>query len=171
MNSSDKRTWHWFPTWHELTTHYFREIGFLASFSQMCGATIFWISGFTALPSINTSLADTSQGLLDGVYWVPQVIGGSGFIISGILFMLETQKNWYTPSWKVLGWHIGFWNLIGAIGFTLSGALGMAYASSGAQYEASLATWWGSWAFLIGSAIQWYECLDTHPVEEKGKGD
>lgn len=60
-----------------------------------------------------------SQGLLDGVYWVPQMVGGSGFIISGLLYMLETQPNWYSPAWEVLGWHIGFWNLIGAIGFTV----------------------------------------------------
>ena len=57
--------------------------------------------------------------------------------------------------------------LIGALGFTLCGALGPAFASSGAQYEASLATFWGSWAFLIGSLIQWYESLDKHPVIER----
>ncbi|KAL2045467.1 hypothetical protein ABVK25_012072 [Lepraria finkii] len=79
--------------------------------------------------------------------------------------MLETQPEWYLPSWDVLGWHIGFWNLIGAFGFTLSGALGPAYGNSGAEYEAALATFWGSWAFLIGSTIQWYESLDKHPVE------
>jgi len=50
--------------------------------------------------------------------------------------------------------------------FKLSGALGPAYGSSGAQYESSLSTFWGSWAFLIGSLIQWYESLDKHPVEE-----
>ena len=33
--------------------------------------------------------------------------------------MLETQKKWYLPAPKVLGWHIGLWNLIGAIGFTV----------------------------------------------------
>ena len=47
----------------------------------------------------------------------------------------------------------------------LSGALGPAYGNSGAEYEAALATFWGSWAFLIGSTIQWYESLDKHPVE------
>ena len=57
--------------------------------------------------------------------------------------------------------------LIGAVGFTLCGALGTAYDNSGAQYEASLATFWGSWAFLIGSLIQWYESLDKHPVIER----
>ncbi len=51
----------------------------------------------------------------------------------------------------------------------LCGALGPAYGNSGAQYEASLVTFWGSWAFLIGSIIQWYESLDKFVVEEKGK--
>lgn len=51
----------------------------------------------------------------------------------------------------------------------LCGALGPAYLNSGAEYEASLATFWGSWSFLIGSIIQWYESLDKHPVEVKCK--
>lgn len=160
---STGRTWVWIPSWHDLTTHYFRELGFLASLSQFCGATIFWISGFTALPGINDNLS--SQALLDGVYWTPQIVGGTGFIVSGTLYMLETQEKWYKPAFGVLGWHIAFWNLIGAFGFTLCGALGPAYGNSGAQYEASLATFWGSWAFLIGSSIQWYESLDKNPVE------
>ncbi|KAL8717493.1 MAG: hypothetical protein Q9225_005264 [Loekoesia sp. 1 TL-2023] len=74
------RSWVWFPSTYDLKTHYLREIGFLACLFQFLGATIFWISGFTALPGINNMM---SQGLLDGIYWTPQVIGGSGFIISG----------------------------------------------------------------------------------------
>jgi hypothetical protein len=31
------RNWTWLPTWHELRTHYFREVGFLACLSQMIG--------------------------------------------------------------------------------------------------------------------------------------
>lgn len=49
----------------------------------------------------------------------------------------------------------------------LCGALGPASANSGVEYQSTLATFWGSWAFLIGSVIQWYESLDRHPVEEK----
>jgi hypothetical protein len=75
--------------------------------------TIFWISGFTALPGILNLL---SKPLEDGIYWTPQVVGGSGFIVSGILFMLETQERWYLPALDVLGWHIGFWNTIGGLG-------------------------------------------------------
>ncbi|KAI1752240.1 hypothetical protein F4782DRAFT_502582 [Xylaria castorea] len=157
----EDRTWEWWPTWYELKTHYFREIGFLASLAQFIGASVFWISGFTALPSINGHL---STSVSNGVYWLPQVVGGVGFIVSGLLFMLETQKTWYTPAFNVLGWHIGFWNLIGALGFTACGALGFANGSDAAAYASDLSTFIGSLAFLIGSAIQWYESLDKYPV-------
>lgn len=57
------------------------------------------------------------------------------------------------------------------IGFTLCGALGFGAANSGCVYQGSLATFWGSWCFLIGSVIQWFEALDKHPIDiEVGGG-
>ncbi|KAK8117117.1 uncharacterized protein PG998_005398 [Apiospora kogelbergensis] len=159
-----KRAWQWWPTWHELTTHYFREIGFLACLSQFCGATVFWISGFTGVPPILNTLSTPAA---NGLFWLPQVVGGAGFIVSSWLFMLEVQPNWYTPAPRVLGWHIGVWNLIGALGFTSCGALGFAIRGDQAdavEYASTLATFIGSWAFLVGSVIQWYESLDKYPV-------
>ena len=108
----ETNSWIWCPSWIELKTHYIRELGFIASLSQLVAATIFWISGFTALPGILNHL---SPGLSDGVFWTPQIVGGSGFILSGWLFMIETQKHWWQPAPTILGWHIGFWNLIGGI--------------------------------------------------------
>ncbi|KAL6902436.1 hypothetical protein GGI43DRAFT_339038 [Trichoderma evansii] len=164
-NSDDgKKKWQWFPSWHDLRTHYLHELGFLAGASQLFGATVFGVSGFTALPGVNNHL--TPQWRLNAAYWIPQVIGGSGFIVSSSMYMLETQQKWWKPAPHLLGWHIAFWNLVGAFGFTLSGALGMAYNNSGAQFQAGLATFWGSWAFLIGSYLQLYESLNKHPVEE-----
>lgn len=115
--SKNARTWTWWPSWYELKTHYIKEVGFLACSFQMFGATVFWISGFTALPKIQKAL--TTPSALNGAYWAPQVVGGSGFIISGILFMIETQQKWYLPAYTVLGWHIGAWNLIGVSAFPL----------------------------------------------------
>ncbi|KAJ5468735.1 hypothetical protein N7475_006487 [Penicillium sp. IBT 31633x] len=163
-SSPDGRSFRWFPSMSELRSHYLHELGFLASFVQFMSASIFWIAGFTALPGIANHM---SQGLTDGVFWTPQIVGGSGFILSGLLFTLETQPKWYIPAWHVLGWHIGFWNFIGGIGFTLCGALGPASSNSGVEYQSALATFWGSWAFMIGSTIQWYESLQKHPVEKK----
>ena len=63
--------------------------------------------------------------------------------------MLEVQHAWYVPNLNVLGWHIGFWNLIGAIGFTLCGSLGFAVDQPGMEYALTLATFVASWAFLV----------------------
>ena len=133
-------SWQWLPTLTSLRTHYIHDLGFLAGATQLFAATVFGVSGITALPGINNHL--TPQWRLNAAYWIPQVIGGAGFIVSSSLYLLETQRKWYIPAPRVLGWHIAFWNLIGSVGFTLCGALGMVYGSSGAQYQAGLATFW-----------------------------
>lgn len=155
--------WSWVPDIRALREHYLHDIGFLACCFQMAGASIFWIAGLTALPGIFNHL---SPAALDVVYWTPQVIGGTGFIISGILFMIETQQRWWKPALGTLGWHIGFWNMVGGVGFTLCPAFGFD-PSSWAQYQSSCSTFWGSWAFLVGSVLQWYESLDKFPVVER----
>lgn len=149
------RRWSWWPTWDELTGHYFREVGFLASLAQTVGATIFWISGFTALAPINSAL---SVPVANGVYWLPQVVGGTGFVVSSLLYMYEVQDKWYRPTPELLGWHVGFWNLIGAIGFTLCGALGFAETSGEEiEYALALSSFVGSWAFLVCPNDLFYE--------------
>ena len=52
------------------------------------------ISGFTALPGINDKM---SQGLLDGIYWVPQIVGGSGKTI--LLLLASSSRHW-------IKWHV-----------------------------------------------------------------
>lgn len=64
------RRWTWWPSSEELRTHYLRDIGFLACLSQMIGATIFWISGFTGLPQVLGVLTVPAE---NGIYWLPQV--------------------------------------------------------------------------------------------------
>jgi len=164
--SKTDKSWVWWPSSYDLRTKYIHDLGFLACCSQLFGASVFWISGFTALPGINNKL---SSAALNGAYWFPQILGGSGFIVSGTLFMIETQKHWWQPAPSVLGWHIGLWNLIGGVGFTLCPAFGIDTASW-AQYQASCSTFWGSWAFLIGSLIQLYESLEKNPVEVDKSG-
>lgn len=80
VDAAGDRTFTWFPSWTELKTHYLHELGFLASLAQLIGATIFWIAGFTGLPGIINHM---SQRVTNGVYWVPQIVGGSLFITSG----------------------------------------------------------------------------------------
>jgi hypothetical protein len=159
-------SWIWWPSNNDLRTHYLHSLGFLASLAQLIGATIFWISGLTALPGIYNHM---SRPITIIFYWTPQVLGGLGFIVSGTLFMLETQSKWRKPAPKTLGWWIGLFNLIGGVGFTICPAFGYD-ERSWAQWQACLSTFWGSWAFLVGSVVQWYESLEKFPVEVEGKG-
>lgn len=115
------RKWTWWPTWHELRTHYFRELGFLGSFAEFIGATIFWVNTILSLPGVYNQL---SQGVLWGLYWLTYLVGGVLFIASSALYLLETQPNWYTPAPHLLGWWVGVWNMIGSVGWTLAASLG-----------------------------------------------
>ncbi|KAF9484834.1 hypothetical protein BDN70DRAFT_872097 [Pholiota conissans] len=151
----ERPKWVWFST----ETKYWHELGWYAAFFQVIAASIFWISGFTAIPTIQDAIS-THTGLLAGVFWVPQVIGGTGFVISSTFIMLEAQHVWYLPELRSLGWHVGFWNFVGGVGFTLSGGFGFNKAHW-SQYQSALSTFWGGWAFLIGSVIQWYESVNT----------
>ncbi|KAK4190657.1 hypothetical protein QBC35DRAFT_489370 [Podospora australis] len=161
-STAPERKWSWWPTAHELRTHYIKELGFLAAITQLVGATIFWMAGFTSIPPIYDSFS--SVRVMNGTYWLPQVVGGCGFIISAIFIMLEVQERWWKPNLKSLGWHIGFWNLVGAIGFTLCGALGFGVDDEAVEYASIVSTFVGSWAFLTGSVIQWYECLNKYSL-------
>ena len=48
-----------------------------------------------------------------------QVLGSCCFITAAILFMLETQHSWWRIKPLDLGWNVGFWNLVGGLGFWL----------------------------------------------------
>ncbi len=102
-------------------------------------------------------------------------------MLSALLLMLEVQRAWWCPAFKDIGWHIGFWNLVGAVGFMICGAFG--YSSQSRWVEQSaISTFWGgskrsrreghtenlmrgagSWAFLIGSIMQLYEVVWREP--------
>lgn len=159
------RRWVWWPSWSDIKTHYIHEIGWVASMSLVIGATIFYISGICSLPGIFDNM---SIGVARGIYWFTYLLGGVIFIFSSILYMLENQPTWYTPAFHLLGWHIGVWNLIGSVGFTLSASLGYC-TSNGCAYQSELALTWGSAAYLIGSMLLWYESLDKYPMEKRGK--
>ena len=58
---------------------HWREIGFVASAIQLFAASVFWIATITGIPGV---IDMNNVGLVNGVFWVPQIIGGTGFIIS-----------------------------------------------------------------------------------------
>src|SRR4051794_20899834 len=101
------------------------------------------------------------------------VVGGSGFMLSAILLMLEVQTRWWKPALSDIGWHsedlidlvcssyvayspytlsstpfsggaqtVGFWNLVGAVGFMTCGAFGYSPVERWVE-QSALSTFWG----------------------------
>lgn len=155
----EEREWQWWPSWHDVTTHYIYEIGFLASLTMSIGATIFYICGILALPGIYANL---SKAAIQGAYYFPYLFGGILFALSSALYILETQPNWYTPQPYKIGWHVGVWNMIGGIGWTLAASFGYCEEQHWCKYQSELTLIWASMAFSFGSALQWYESLDKY---------
>lgn len=79
--------------------------------------------------------------------------------------MLEVQQHWWTPKPLNIGWHVAFWNLVGAVGFWLSGFFGYWQypAEKYVHNGVALSTFSGSFAFLLGSWLQYLEALNKHP--------
>lgn len=160
LGGSGKRSWRWIPSYSELRLHYAYDLGFLACLIQLASAVIFYFGAITRLPGIYNHL---STALAYVLVWVPKSLGSLGFVISGFIFMIETQQKWWIPSPDVLGWHAGVWTIVGGIAFVISSCLGMA-SSTWAEYQSALTLLWGSFAFIIVSVIQWYECLEKYSV-------
>ncbi|KAH8175782.1 Endo-polygalacturonase PG1 [Sarocladium implicatum] len=170
--------WQWYPSWNDLRTHYMHEIGFLASFYLSIGATIFYISGIMAITPIYDRL---SPSILYGLYYMAYLVGAVFFVFSSALYILETQAKWYLPAPQLLGWHIGVWNMVGSVGWTLAAAFGYCAEAKGRDggwcaYQSQLSLVWASVGFTIGSALLWYEAVNKYSVEtskrlKRGDGD
>lgn len=161
IGNFEERTWQWLPSWYDFKNHYIYEIGFLASLTMSIGATIFYISGIMAIPQIFDTL---SPGVLKGVYFLAYFVGGLLFVLASWFYVLENQTTWYTPNFKRIGWHIGFWNLVGGVGWTIAAAFGGYCSHDWCEFQSQLSLTWASAAFAFGSALQWYECLDKYIV-------
>lgn len=84
--------WIWAPSWHEFSTHLAFDMGFQASFILGIGCTVFYIAGIVSLPSLFVKLGN--DDVKDLMYWWPLFVGGVLFVISGVLYVLETQGKW-----------------------------------------------------------------------------
>lgn len=126
--------------------------------------------------STNPSLPESTNLIL-----LRTVLGGTGFMISAVLLMLEVQTKWYRPALGDIGWHstsspplsiscsntvpppfssvrhwpriVGFWNLVGAEGFMICGAFGYSPLERWVT-QSALSTFWGG--FSLSHNIQWY---------------
>ena len=131
---------------------------------QLFGALVFFVACVTAIPGI----LPNNHLLQNTIYWLPQIIGATFFIIASLMAMREVQLGLFSFPVLKIGWQVGVWNLIGAIGFFLSGLFGLILNtpllcnSNLSFWGASFSTLWGSIAFLIASYLMLIEILNKH---------
>lgn len=145
------------------------ETGYLSSIIQFCGATFFSLSVICGFPNVLPEPYDANYLYWNWLVWGPQLVGSVGFIVSSHMYIIETQEGKWKPKLTTLGWHVGFWNLLGAIFFFLCAAFGfLAYPNGCCQkYGTALSTYLGAWFFLLASYLQLVEVLNPHRVPPK----
>lgn len=154
------RTWRWIPTRHELLYYYSRDLGFLAAVWQLVAVIIYLAAAIPRMPGLyGQEMPVTAIGL-----WIPKVIGGIIISFAEVLTTLECQTSWYIPEFSKIGWQIGLFSFIGAVGFTLSSFLIM-FSGEWQQNQAGLATIWGAFAFLVASVLLLWECFNKYPLK------
>ena len=137
-----------------------KDLGYMADFLQFLGTQIFFIAVLAFLPGILPEDEASYRTLYIIFFWIPQVIGAGLLTMSSYLIMLESQENLWKIEPLSIGWHVGFWNVLGSVGFLLSGIFGIVYPPSDLhdrQYGVSLTTYLGGFFFLIGTIFQCYE--------------
>ncbi len=144
----------YFPTKQQLLAIHARSLLFHSGWVQFLGTIIFSFATLTSLPGILPS-SNSSNLLITLLNLLPASTGGVLFITSALLQILNTQEKWWIANPIKADWQVGFWNLIGSLGFALAGALPI-FRNETASYVGILAEFWGSCAFLIGSMVQLY---------------
>ncbi|KAI8590658.1 hypothetical protein BDZ88DRAFT_414421 [Geranomyces variabilis] len=133
-----------------------RSTGWKASAVQLAAASIFTVSVVTGIPF---GIYGMSRPLAIVIFWIPQVLGGSGFVVASLIYMKEVGF----AKLNAIGWWVAAWNLVGAVGFLLCGLFGCWDwdTSSWAESASSVNNFYGGIAFLIGSILQTIEVLNT----------
>lgn len=144
---------------HVFSAHGFHEItcnlGLFASAVFLCSSLLYTM---TAIASLVTIL---SSGEVFRAIRYPQLVAGSGFAIGSLLLLIKSQKDtnghYWKPALRRLAWHVNLWNLIGSAGFVFCAYFGLLAHVHWSDFQFNCSYLWGSWAFLLGSMIQWYK--------------
>ncbi|KAK1959965.1 hypothetical protein LY78DRAFT_696681 [Colletotrichum sublineola] len=152
--------WVWVPSWSEFSSVFWPSAAFRAGILQLLAGSFFTIAAVGALPGV-LDLTHPHASII--FISSPQLIGGSFFVIAGLLMIFLSQNKWYIPLLLDASWQNGFWNLVGASGFLAVGLVTLLHKNA-AVTIASLLLMSGL-GFLIASVIQWYIIMEYYPCD------
>ncbi len=116
--NNDNKKWVWFAFRH-------KNLGFLASASQLAGTVLFNINTFNPLYFNFTFLEE------DLFIWVPNMIGSILFLTASFFGWLEIYRDKHVKPFRSISWYIIWINILGAVFFQLSAIKSYVYLNSG----------------------------------------
>lgn len=157
-SQTGRLSWQTMPTFYELRTQYLSQLQFVASLISVTSSFVFTITAVLALISIFMTNTIAT--------WIrfPQLAAAIGFAVSSWLAMVQAQRSWWRPALKTMVWHANLLNLIGSFGFIFCSILGL-LQHSWAEYQFGCTFLWGSYAFLIASAMSSYNVYRRRKIE------
>ncbi|KZL85082.1 integral membrane protein [Colletotrichum incanum] len=148
------QAWVWIPSAVDAAA-VLRTVPFQAGLMQLSGGLILSIAAVAGIPGL---LDPNNLFMTQALVFMPQVIGGSMFFIANFALMVYAQDSWCKPKFGSAEWQGALWNAVGSSGFAVTGLLLL----QNDMFVASIISFAGSSAFLIGSIIQWYVLMEFH---------
>lgn len=149
------QAWIWLPS-AEHFGRFFWTVPFQAVIIQMLGSSILTISIPGGWPGVLDP--DDMNGFLMFVA-SPLAAGGSLFFVANISLAIWSQDRWYKPKLASAAWQAAFWSTVGSANFAITGFAFLV----GDMVTATLATFIGSMAFLVGAIFQLFDIMVFHP--------
>lgn len=168
IKEQKKESYEWW-TWHPPLDQLAVVLGFIGFIS----AIVYLIPMLAEYPLAQN--ADTSVGVTVFFVDVLQVIPYICFAACGHVYVAEAAGGWWKPKLDSIGYQACVFNLIGAYGFLMCGALaipvtiGSDCCPNMAKWGSSFACFWGSVAYLVGGILQWIEFANPEPIVFKNK--
>ena len=147
--------WSWVPSRADLKAAC-RTVPFQSSIVQLLGGCILSISIVGGWPGVFAADDLMSAQLF---LFTPLAVGGTLFFFSNLALLIWLQDRWYKPKPGSAAWQAAFWSSAGSFNFALIG-FSLFMGDTG---TAAITSFVGSWTFLIGAIIQWYDLMAFHP--------
>jgi len=126
------------------------ELGWLSTLTQFLGTLAFNVSTLGAVQ------ITAPWSLLDGVVWMPEMLGSALFLVSAYLAFIEANHAMWQWHPKDLTWQIVFVNLVGCITFMAAACTAYVPATGPITWVVALSNAQllvGATCFLVGALL------------------
>ena len=156
LDDGPPKPWIWFA-WRP------RNLGYLASTSQLIGTVLFNVNTVTA------TFVDLTWRQQEAIVWLPNLMGCLCFLVASLLAYVETAQGALRVEIRCVSWWIAIVNLLGSVAFQISAFYGLPQPgppSDVSVFRTNAFTALGGGFFLAGAYLLIPELFDEQETVE-----